>query len=34
MKEGIKAMNDPKFIGKIVDVVDEEKGEHVEIEIV
>ena len=29
-----KAMNDPEFTGKIVDIVDEEEGEHVEIEIV
>jgi len=34
MDELNKAMNDPEFIGKIVDVMDEEKGEHVEIEIV
>ena len=34
MDELNKAMNDPEFIGKIVDVVDEEKGEHVEIDIV
>jgi len=34
MEELNKAMNDPEFTGKIVDVVDEEKGEHVEIEIV
>jgi hypothetical protein len=34
MEELSKAINDPEFIGKIVDVVDEEKGEHVEIEIV
>ena len=34
MDELNKAMNDPEFTGKIVDVVDEEKGEHVEIEIV
>ncbi len=34
MKEEIKAMNDPEFTGKIIDVDDEEKGEHVEIEIV
>jgi len=34
MDELNKAMNDPEFIGKIVDVVDEEKGEHIEIEIV
>ena len=33
MDELNKAMNDPEFSGKIVDVVDEEKGEHVEIEI-
>jgi len=33
MDELNKAMNDPEFTGKIVDVVDEEKGEHVEIEI-
>ncbi len=34
MDELNKAMNDPEFTGKIVDIVDEEKGEHVEIEIV
>ena len=34
MDELNKAMNNPEFTGKIVDVVDEEKGEHVEIEIV
>ncbi len=34
MDELNKAMNDPEFTGKIVDVVEEEKGEHVEIEIV
>jgi hypothetical protein len=34
MKELSKAMNDPEFIGKIVDVEDEEEGKHVEIEIV
>ncbi|MBU4227209.1 hypothetical protein KJ813_02765 [bacterium] len=34
MEELNKAMNDPNFTGKIVDIVDEEKGEHVEIEIV
>jgi len=34
MEELNQAMNDPEFSGKIVDVVDEEKGEHVEIEIV
>jgi len=27
-------MNDPEFTGKIVDIWDEEEGEHVEIEIV
>ena len=34
MDELNKAMNDPEFTGKIVDIVDEEEGEHVEIEIV
>jgi hypothetical protein len=34
MDELNEAMNDPEFTGKIVDIVDEEKGEHVEIEIV
>ncbi|GAH79961.1 unnamed protein product, partial [marine sediment metagenome] len=34
MEELNKAMNDPEFTGKIVDIVDEEEGEHVEIEIV
>jgi len=34
MEELNKAMDDPEFTGKIADVVDEEKGEHVEIEIV
>ena len=34
MDELNKAMNDPEFTGKIVDIVDEEGGEHVEIEIV
>ena len=34
MDELNQAMNDPEFSGKIVDVMDEEKGEHVEIEIV
>ena len=34
MDELNKAMNDPEFTGKIIDVDDEEKGEHVEIEIV
>jgi len=34
MDELNKAMNDPEFTGKIIDVDDEEKGEHVEIEII
>jgi hypothetical protein len=34
MEELNKAMNDPEFTGKIVDVVDEDKGEHIEVEIV
>jgi hypothetical protein len=34
MDELNKAMNDPEFTGKIVDIVNEEEGEHVEIEIV
>ncbi|HBY58047.1 MAG TPA: hypothetical protein DEG96_09360 [Candidatus Atribacteria bacterium] len=34
MDELNKAMNDPEFTGKIVDVVEEEKGEHIEIEII
>ena len=34
MDELNKAMNDPEFTGKVIDVDDEEKGEHVEIEIV
>lgn len=34
MEELNKAMNDPEFIGKIVDVIEEEEGKHVEIEIV
>lgn len=34
MDELNKAMNDPEFSGKICDVYDEEKNEHVEIEIV
>ena len=29
-----KAIDDPDFYGKIVDVDDQEKGEHVEIEII
>ncbi|MCJ7656166.1 MAG: hypothetical protein MUO55_00075 [Candidatus Atribacteria bacterium] len=29
-----KAMNDPEFTGKTVDVEDEEEGKHVEIKIV
>ncbi|MDD4363760.1 MAG: hypothetical protein PHD33_06110 [Atribacterota bacterium] len=34
MEELNNAMNDPEFSGKICDVYDEEKNEHVEIEIV
>ena len=34
MEELNKAMNDPNFTGKIVDIVDEQKEEHIEIEIV
>ena len=34
MDELNKAMNDPEFTGKIINIEDEEKGEHVEIEIV
>ena len=34
MEELNRAMNDPEFSGKICDVYDEEKNEHVEIEIV
>ncbi|TFG91029.1 MAG: hypothetical protein E4G71_04405 [Candidatus Atribacteria bacterium] len=34
MDELNKAMNDPEFTGKIVDVEDEEEGKHIEIEIV
>ena len=34
MDELNKAMNDPEFTGKIIDVMEEEKGEQVEIEIV
>lgn len=34
MDELNKAINDPEFSGKICDVYDEEKNEHVEIEIV
>jgi len=34
MEELSKAMNDPEFTGKIIDVDDEEEGKHVEIEIV
>jgi len=34
MEELSKAMNDPEFTGKIVDVVEEEEGKHIEIEIV
>jgi hypothetical protein len=34
MEELNEAMNDPNFTGKIIDIVDEQKGEHIEIEIV
>jgi hypothetical protein len=34
MDELNKAINDPEFTGNIINVDDEEKGEHVEIEIV
>jgi len=34
MEELSKAMNDPEFTGKIIDVDDEEEGKHIEIEIV
>ncbi len=34
MEELRKAMNDPEFSGKVVDVTDEEEEKHVEIEIV
>jgi len=34
MDELKKAMNDPEFTGKIVDVEDEEEGKHIEIKIV
>ncbi len=34
MEELNKAMNDPEFSGKICDVHDEEKNEHIEVEIV
>ncbi len=34
MDELSKAMNDPEFSGKIVDVVEEEEGKHIEIEII
>lgn len=34
MEELNKAMNDPEFSGKICDVFDEDKGEHIEVEIV
>ncbi len=33
MEELRKAMNDPEFSGKIIDITDEEEGKHVEIEI-
>ena len=34
MEELSKAMNDPEFSGKIMDVTEEEEGKHIEIEIV
>jgi hypothetical protein len=34
MEELNRAMNDPEFSGKICDVHDEEKNEHIEVEIV
>ena len=34
MEELNKAINDPEFSGKICDVHDEEKNEHIEVEIV
>ncbi len=34
MEELKKALNDPDFYGKIIDVDDTEEGKHVEIEIV
>ncbi|MEA3314006.1 MAG: hypothetical protein U9Q18_06495 [Caldisericota bacterium] len=34
MEELQKAMNDPEFSGKIIDITNEEEGKHVEIEIV
>lgn len=34
MEELSKAINDPEFSGKICDVHDEEKNEHIEVEIV
>lgn len=34
MEELRKAMNDPEFSGKIIDITDEEEGKHIEIEIV
>jgi len=34
MEELQKAMNDPEFTGKVVDIIEEEKGTHVEVEIV
>jgi len=33
MEELNRAMNDPEFSGKICDVYDEEKNEHIEVEI-
>ena len=34
MEELSKAMNDPEFTGKIVDLEDKEEGKHIEIKIV
>ncbi|GAB4114620.1 MAG: hypothetical protein Kow00103_08580 [Candidatus Caldatribacteriota bacterium] len=34
MDELNKAINDPEFSGKICDVYDEEKNEHIEVEII
>jgi len=34
MEELSKAMNDPEFSGKIVDIVEEKDGKHIEIDIV
>jgi len=34
MDELNKAINDPEFSGKICDIYDEEKNEHIEVEII